>query len=59
MVLEVYSLTFIWEFKLKQLPIKEYFLREKRLTPSLVKVLSVYQSRNLEKGAMIDIGIAS
>ena len=45
--------------KLKQLPIKEYLLREKRLTPSLVKTLNVYWSRNLDKVAMIDILIAS
>ena len=55
MLIEVCSVTFIWELNLKQLQIKEYLLRENRLTPSLVKNLSIYESRNLDKVAIIDI----
>ena len=35
--------------------IKEDFLRENRLAPSLVENLSIYESRNLDKVAIIDI----
>ena len=55
MIVEVCSVASIWKLKLKQLQIKENLLRENRLTPSLVKNLSIHESRNLDKVAIIDI----